>query len=129
MIIKINFSSETPIYIQLKNQIIEGIATDRLKKGESLPSIRQLASDIGVNMHTVNKVYSQLKQDGYILIHRRKGVIVNLDQIRQNIKYKKALEEKIRPIIAESICHGLKQKEFLKQCLLIFNNLSPEGKI
>lgn len=129
MIIKINFSTETTIYKQLKNQIIEGIATGKLRRGESLPSIRQLASDIGVNMHTVNKAYSQLKVDGYILIHKRKGVIVNPGPIRKNEKYKKTLNEKIRPIIAESVCHGLNEEDFLKQCSLIFENIIPESKI
>lgn len=129
MIIKINFSSETTIYTQLKNQIIEGIATGKLRREESLPSIRQLAGDIGVNMHTVNKAYSQLKAEGYILIHKRKGVIVNADQIRKNEKYKALLEEKIRPIISESVCHGLNKEDFLKQCSLIFENIIPESKI
>lgn len=129
MIIKINFSSETTIYKQLKNQIIEGIAIGKLRRDESLPSIRQLAGDIGVNMHTVNKAYSQLRADGYILIHKRKGVIVNADQIRKNEKYKKTLEEKIRPIISESVCHGLNKEDFLKQCSLIFEDLIPESKL
>ncbi len=129
MIIKINFSSETTINKQIKNQIIEGIATGKLRRGESLPSIRRLACDIGVNMHTVNKAYSQLRADGYILIHKQKGVIVNADQIRKNKKYKNILEEKISPIIAESICHGLNKDDFIKQCSLIFENLIPESKI
>ncbi len=129
MILKINFSSETSIYKQIKNQIIEGIATKKLRRGESLPSIRQLASDIGVNMHTVNKAYSQLKADGYILIHKREGVIVNTNPIIKNEMYKNTLEEKMRPLIAESVCHGLKEEDFLKQCSHIFKNLIPESKI
>ena len=55
MIIEIDFSSDEAIYIQLCNQIIMGIATDQLKVGETLPSVRQLADTIGINMHTVNK--------------------------------------------------------------------------
>lgn len=126
MIININFSSETPIYVQLKNQIIEGIAKGELKQGESLPSIRQLAVDIGVNMHTVNKTYKQLKTDGYIVIHKRKGVLINPNQIKRNGKYVEKLEENIRPIIAESICHGLKEQDFIKHCLNIYKSVKPE---
>ncbi|HBM47809.1 MAG TPA: GntR family transcriptional regulator, partial [Lachnoclostridium sp.] len=55
MIIKIDFESDEAIYIQLRNQIIMGIATDRIHEGDSLPSVRQLAENIGINMHTVNK--------------------------------------------------------------------------
>lgn len=58
MIVEIDFNSDEAIYIQLRNQIIIGIATERLREGETLPSVRQLADDIGINMHTVNKAYS-----------------------------------------------------------------------
>ena len=64
MILEVDFNSEEALYIQLRNQIIVGIATNRLKEGESLPSVRQLAESIGINMHTVNKAYTVLKQEG-----------------------------------------------------------------
>ena len=62
MLIQIDFNSDEAIYMQLRNQIIMGIATSRLKEGETLPSVRQLADTIGINMHTVNKAYSVLRQ-------------------------------------------------------------------
>ena len=43
------------------------------REGEQLPSVRQLAEDIGINMHTVNKAYTVLKQEGYVKVDRRKG--------------------------------------------------------
>ena len=46
MILEVDFNSEEALYIQLRNQIIVGIATNRLKEGESLPSVRQLAESI-----------------------------------------------------------------------------------
>ena len=66
MILKIDFDSDIPIYVQIKNQIIEGIAKGEIDKGEELPSVRALAEDIGINMHTVNKAYNMLKDEGYI---------------------------------------------------------------
>ena len=66
MILEVDFNSEEALYIQLRNQIIVGIATNRLKEGESLPSVRQLAESIGINMHTVNKAYTVLKQEGFV---------------------------------------------------------------
>ena len=77
MIIKIDFESEEAIYIQLRNQIIMGIATDRIREGDSLPSVRQLAENIGINMHTVNKAYSVLRQEGLLSIDRRKGAVIS----------------------------------------------------
>ena len=77
--LKIDFESEEAIYIQLRNQIIMGIATDAIREGESLPSVRQLADNIGINMHTVNKAYTVLKQEGFIKLDRRRGAVISLD--------------------------------------------------
>ena len=62
MLIEIDFNSDEAIYVQLQNQIILGIATDMIQEGDSLPSVRQLAETVGINMHTVNKAYAILKQ-------------------------------------------------------------------
>ena len=73
MIIKIDFNSDEAIYIQLRNQIVMGIATSQLTVGDSLPSVRQLADNIGINMHTVNKAYSVLRQEGILSWIGEKG--------------------------------------------------------
>ena len=75
MFIEIDFNSDEAIYMQLRNQIILGIATSRFQEGDMLPSVRQLADTIGINMHTVNKAYTVLKQEGYVKVDRRKGEI------------------------------------------------------
>jgi GntR family transcriptional regulator len=114
MIIRLDLEAETPIYAQLVQQIIEGIATTRLKPGEPLPSVRTLASDLGINLHTVNKAYHLLKQDGYIQIHRQKGVIVQpLGMPEATPDYLKKLEGDLRPIIAESIARNLNKNKLL----------------
>ena len=79
MIWSIDFESDEAFYIQLRNQIIVGIAQERIREGDSLPSVRQLAESIGINMHTVNKAYSVLKQEGFIKLDRRRGAVIALD--------------------------------------------------
>ncbi|MEG2871653.1 MAG: GntR family transcriptional regulator, partial [Clostridium sp.] len=79
MVWAIDFESEEALYIQLRNQIIIGIATARIHEGETLPSVRQLADDIGINMHTVNKAYSVLRQEGFVTLDRRRGAVITLD--------------------------------------------------
>ena len=59
MVLKIDFNSDEAIYIQLRNQIIMGIATDMIREGDTLPSVRQMADYIGINMHTVKDVYKR----------------------------------------------------------------------
>ena len=79
MFVEIDFNSEEAIYIQLRNQIIIGIATSTIQEGDNLPSVRELANDIGINMHTVNKAYSILRQEGYLKLDRRKGAVIWID--------------------------------------------------
>ncbi|WP_106495242.1 GntR family transcriptional regulator [Lentibacillus sp. Marseille-P4043] len=121
MYIKLDFESNEPIYTQLKHQIIAGIAKTELKAGEGLPSVRALAADIGINLHTVNKAYQQLKQEGFILIHRQKGVVVNPDGIPQaDEDYRNGLKTTLHPLIAESVCRGISEQEFIHYCSQLF---------
>ena len=76
MILKLNMSSETPIYVQLRNQIVLGISDGRLAPGEQLPTVRALSEEIGINSMTVSKAYTLLKQEGYIYTDRRSGARV-----------------------------------------------------
>jgi GntR family transcriptional regulator len=114
MIIQLEMQSDVPIYTQLMNQIIEGIAGGELKPGEALPSVRNLAADIGVNLHTVNKAYTLLKQEGYIQIHRQKGVVVQpegLPGLTPEFVVKQ--QEHLRPLVAESVLRGMRLNELL----------------
>ena len=61
MIIKINSRSEIPIYLQLRNQIVKGIGKGELEQGEILPTVRQMAADLGVNAMTVSKAYQAVE--------------------------------------------------------------------
>ena len=79
MIIEIDFNSEEALYVQLRNQIIIGIATSRIHEGDVLPSVRQLAEDVGINMHTLNKAYTVLKQQGFVKVDRRRGAVIAID--------------------------------------------------
>ena len=79
MLIEIDFNSDEAIYIQLRNQIIMGIATSTIHEGDTLPSVRQLADNIGINMHTVNKAYNVLRQEGFLQLDRRRGAVICID--------------------------------------------------
>jgi len=114
MLLYIQFDSEVPIYQQIKNQIIRAIASGELKLGEDLPSVRQLAADIGINFHTVNKVYNQLKQEGWVVIHRKSGVMINPDlKAEKSKEYIEYLDEIIKNISAEAYLRGVSKEEFM----------------
>lgn len=119
--INLNFESTEPIYTQLIHQVIAGIAMEEFLPGERLPSVRSLAADIGINLHTVNKAYQQLKQEGFILIHRQRGVVVNPDGVpKADATYKATLRNTLHPLIAESVCRGIDEKEFSRLCTALF---------
>ena len=102
MILEIDFNSDEAIYVQLRNQIIMGIACAEFADGESLPSVRQLADTVGINMHTVNKAYSILKQEGFIQLDRRHGAVIALDADKLQ-----ALEEmrgQLQIVLAKAHC-------------------------
>lgn len=105
----IDFNSDEAIYIQLCNQIIVGIAADKIKEGDSLPSVRQLADDVGINMHTVNKAYSILRQEGFVKLDRRRGAVIciNVDRMRQISQMKKDLSI----VVARAICNGVDRED------------------
>lgn len=109
MIVEIDFNSEEAIYIQLRNQIIIGIATSTIQEGDNLPSVRELANDIGINMHTVNKAYSILKQEGYLKLDRRKGAVISIDVD----KYRAITEmmEAMKVVLAKGICKDISRSE------------------
>ena len=109
MILSIDFNSDEAFYIQLRNQIIIGIATGRIREGDSLPSVRQLADNISINMHTVNKAYSVLKQEGFVKLDRRKGAIVSLDVDKQRVL--EEMKEEIDVAKAKGICKGIRREE------------------
>lgn len=120
MILKIDFESEQPIYEQLKRQIIYGIASGQLEKGESLPSVRQMAEDIGINLHTVNKAYNILKSEGYLIIDRRAGAMVASSLPENTEEFSEKLKEDLDYMVSEAYCRGIKKEEFLSLCRAIF---------
>lgn len=109
MLIEIDFNSDEAIYIQLRNQIILGIATAEPQDGESLPSVRQLAENIGINMHTVNKAYTVLKQEGFIQLDRRRGAVIAVDM--DKVQAIADMRGKLRVILAKASRKNISREE------------------
>lgn len=109
MIIEIDFNSDEAIYLQLRNQIIFGIAASVIHEGDELPSVRQLAEDIGINMHTVNKAYTVLRQEGFVKVDRRKGAVICIDADR--IETIEEIRTDLKFILAKSMCKNISKEE------------------
>lgn len=107
--IEIDFNSDDALYLQLYNQIIMGIAADRFREGDSLPSVRQLADSIGINMHTVNKAYTILKQEGYVRVDRRRGAVIAIDVDKMQTLAE--LKKQLQVILAKGSCKNISKDE------------------
>lgn len=109
MLIRIDFSSEEALYVQLYNQIICGIANADLRQGDALPSVRELADHIGINMHTVNKAYAILRREGYVRLDRRHGAVIDVNS--DKLHALEALKSEMRISLAKALCRGLSEED------------------
>ena len=119
MIIRIDDYSDVPIYQQIRNEIVNGISSGKLKPGEQLPTVRALALEIGINSMTVSKAYQLLKQEGYILTDRKKGAVVR-EMIKQDGKINLANKSELKRIISESKLAGVSEKDFIEEVKLLY---------
>ncbi|MCF2555857.1 GntR family transcriptional regulator [Faecalicatena contorta] len=125
MLIEIDFNSDEAIYVQLQNQIIMGIATDMIQEGDTLPSVRQLADMVGINMHTVNKAYSILKQEGFIQLDRRRGAVIAIDV--NKMKAFEELKQELRIALAKGSCKNISREEVHEIVDELFDEYGRKG--
>lgn len=124
MFIKIEMDSDIPLYTQLVNELIEGVANGSLQPGDSLPSVRSLAADLGINMHTVNKAYRELDTKGIVRIIPKSGAVINTpttDSVSLN-----RISNLLRPNIAEALAVGLSHEEIEKMIALLISTIKEE---
>lgn len=122
-VIRLNFESDEAIYVQLCNQIIRGIALGEIRDGESLPSVRQLAEDISINMHTVNKAYGILKDEGFVKLDRRTGAVVRISPDKARVLSR--MRREFEPAVIRGICNGVDREE----AIALINNLYDEYEV
>ncbi len=123
MIIEIDYNSEVPIYDQLRKQIVIGIASGQLKKGERLPSVRALGEELGINLHTVRKAYNILKDEGYLVIDRRVGAMVSDGFI---IREDENLDEDLLFLISRGKLKGLSKKDMQDRISSLYDSLEEK---
>ncbi|MCL2342823.1 MAG: GntR family transcriptional regulator [Firmicutes bacterium] len=127
-IVEINTQSAIPIYEQLRNQIVLGIAANKLAPGEALPSVRGLAADLGINYLTVNKAYTMLCDEGYIVIDRRRGALVAKAAENDEAVLSK-LSEQLTLTAAEAVCRSMSMTDFVSLCVDSYENAKGNPKI
>ena len=119
MLLTFDFSSDTPLYIQLRNQIIIGIADGRLISGEKLPTVRALAEESGINTMTVSKAYQLLKAEGYLVTDRRAGAVVRAPRGKE-AGLSADQTARLKLLAGEARLAGLTLEDFLAACKAAF---------
>ena len=107
--IHIDFQSDEALYLQLYHQLILGIATSQLREGDVLPSVRLMADSIGINMHTVNKAYSLLRQDGLLSMDNRRGAVIRIDA--DHLRALQELSLQLQKVLARCVCRHVSREE------------------
>ena len=121
---QMDFSGEEALYQQLVNNIILGIATGTISEGQSLPSVRQMADVIGMNMHTVNKAYGLLRQQGFVTIDRRHGAVVRVN--RDQSLARQELMDGLSLALARCSCRSLTRSEVHELVDLVYDNYEED---
>ena len=123
MILKLDFASKVPLFMQIRNQIVIAIADGSLKPGERLPTIRNLAEESGLNMMTISKAYQQLTQEGYLITDRRNGAMVANKETAHAVD--DALLERMRLCISELRLAGMSPEEIRNLCDQLYGEQPP----
>ena len=119
----IDFSSHTPVYVQIKDNIKASILSGKLKTGDYIPSIRNLAKDIGVNINTVARAYRELEIDGVIRPQRGEGYVVvgvQSEQIREELK------DELLKLLGKCKASGVKQNELIEAVKKVYSGNGGE---
>ena len=122
MILKINMQSEVPIYLQLRNEIVKGIGRGEFEPGESLPTVRQMATDLGINTMTVSKAYQLLKTEGFL------EICYPSSSAPQDNRFDEKLADELELLSAEAKFHGMTLTDFLEFCQRAFNEMEVTAK-
>lgn len=122
--LNIDSRSSMPIYEQVKIQIKELIMKGALRKGDKLPSVREMASNLSINPNTISKSYSELEKEGIIETLRGKGTFVSSDIIKKSDdKMSTLIKNELKKLIVEASYNGIKKSDFMKITENIFKEL------
>lgn len=121
----IDLNSPKPIYLQIYDSVVTQIAMGVLSPGDRLPSSRRLSSILGINYHTVNRAYSFLIQEGYVILDRRKKIIVSEIPEGKVSDFDPAWLEKLRVMLSEAVSKGFSSEAIMAKIQAILESIEP----
>ena len=118
------FSNDAPIYTQLIRQVKAGIVTGAFPRGERLPSVRDLATEAGVNPNTMQRALAELERDGLVYSQRTAGRFVTEDNTMINAAKRSLAERHVKSFLEAMLGLGFRREEIIS---LIEQEIGEEG--
>ncbi len=104
-----------PFYRQIIDLVKSGIATGRLKPGDQLPTVRQLAVELSINLNTVSRAYMELELTGLVETQMGSGTFVTTKNVEQDeVERQRILDELCQQLLSRATSHGLSLDDILK---------------
>jgi DNA-binding transcriptional regulator YhcF (GntR family) len=126
VLLTVDLTSGLPIYLQVRDRIVDAIADGTLREGSRLPTTRDLAADLGVNFHTINKAYDLLRQEGLLRLTRQVGAVVQRDPDSGPPApgFADGWDERLHTMLAEAVAQGMPRQEIVSRCQTILAALA-----
>ena len=124
----ISQTDKRPMYLQIMEQMKQRIAVGDWAAGQAIPSIRQLAADIGVSVITVKRAYLELEREGVIVTRQGKGCFVASDSDVGTRIREQELARHLDQAVRSAAMMGLSQKNLEKRIRAIYDRVTDEEK-
>ena len=122
----VDAADPTPLYAQLERSIRAAIASGRLRVGDRLPTVRQLAVDLRINANTVAKVYAELERAGVVATQRGIGTFVHDISTTRSSTRRRDRERELRPLVDRLLADASAIGISLQEILLYLKNLETK---
>ena len=128
MWISINEQDIQPLYLQIIAQVKEQVRKGTLKPGDELPSVRELANSLGINMHTVRSAYLRLRDQGIINLRLgRRAVVTSVHKPAHTIEMETEIQARLKELITDALLRGFSSDDF-RELVDRQLNLMQEGE-
>ena len=113
-VFRLDSSTGVPFYRQIIDQVLLAVADGRLKPGTQLPTVRQLAVDLSVNLNTVAKAYREMEIRGIVQTQQGTGTFVAARQGARTREKRKALQDLLDRLVANAEAHGIPLEDLVE---------------
>jgi len=113
-VLKLDVRSGVPVYRQIIDQVLGGMAAGSLKSGNQLPTVRQLAVDLAINPNTVVRAYRELEIRGVLATQQGTGTFITEQKPEKNeLEHRRRVAQLAGELLAKAGAEGIKLQELL----------------